>query len=680
MLSDLNPQQKEAVTHKEGPLLVFAGAGSGKTRVITHRIAWLIDEGAVKPGSILAVTFTRKAAGEMKERVAKLLSKADRRSIRPYIGTFHSFGALMLRRDGDVLGMPPGFSIFDPDDVLHVIKQIMDDENIDRKQYNPANIRANISSAKNEMVTPDEYVQFVQGPFDEVVAQVYPEYESRLREQVAVDFDDLQILPLKMLQENKEVRDMYNRQYQYLLVDEYQDTNMVQYQLVKLLAGKEKNVCVVGDDDQGIYSWRGATIKNILSFERDFPGAAVIHLERNYRSSANILHAAQAVITNNSERALKELWTEEKGGESICLYEAKNDKDEASYVADSIQEHQLSGGSLDDVGILYRINAQSRVLEEELLRRAIPYRLVGGVRFYERQEIKDMLAYLRFFANPQDETSFLRIVNVPPRKIGKKSLEELKHYAKVLSGGVMNLGQIVLVAWGLTSERTLWENYFPGEELSEEQAKEILNKPEFAEFSDKYKHIISVFGQLYEAGKRMNVREFLDEIIERVSYENWIDDGTPQAEARKENLYELKVVADQHKSLGPRDSQLAFLEDVALVEQEREGSAGNGAGNGGNGQDGVTLMTLHAAKGLEFDVVFIAGLEEGLFPHVRSFTNPSELEEERRLCYVGITRAKKKLHLSFAENRKMYGGLADRIPSRFIAEIPDGLMEFTSWT
>ena len=674
MFDDLNPQQKEAVTHKEGPILIFAGAGSGKTRVITHRIAWLIHEGSVPAENILAVTFTKKAAGEMKERVRILLSGTQYSGL-PYIGTFHAFGALILRKDGLKLGIPSGFSIFDPDDGLHLVKQIMDDVNIDKRQFNPSIILNNISSAKNEMISPEEYVKFITGPFEEVVADVYKGYEMELREQGAVDFDDLQILPLKLLREHPDVQQKYHERYPHILIDEYQDTNMVQYNLVKCLTGPKKNVCVVGDDDQGIYSWRGATIKNILSFERDFPGAKVVRLEKNYRSTSNILQAAQSVIQNNSERAKKDLWTDAPHGELISVYEAKSDRDEASYVADRIQEHVRSGGKLDDIGILYRINAQSRALEEDFLRRAIPYRLVGGVRFYERREIKDMLAYLRFLANSQDELSFLRIINVPPRKIGTKSIDGLRKAAREVSGDTLNAGQLFLVLWGMTNNVENWKEYLGGLEIEEALIRKFEESEEIAKIRDSFKETISLFGKLYEASHELPARKLIDEIIESTGYEDWIDDGTEEAESRLENLYELKTVADKHTELGPRDSLLAFLEDVALVEQEQESAAMTENGD----KEGVTLMTLHAAKGLEFDVVFMVGMEEGLFPHSRSFTSPAELEEERRLCYVGITRARKKLYLTFAENRKTYGGISDRIPSRFIAEVPSELTEFRAW-
>lgn len=674
MLKDLNPQQQEAVSHTTGPLLIFAGAGSGKTRVITYRIAYLIDQGIVPAEGILAMTFTKKAAGEMKDRVRKLLGQKPYAGL-PFIGTFHSFGALMLRKEGAHIGIPPGFSIYDPDDGLHLVKQIMDDLNIDKKQFNPSVILNNISSSKNEMISPTEYLKFVTGVFEEMMAKVYKGYEDGLREQGAVDFDDLQILPLKLLQENQEIQNKYHERYPHILVDEYQDTNMVQYNLVKCLAGLEKNVCVVGDDDQGIYSWRGATIKNILSFERDFPGAKVVRLEKNYRSTSNILQAAQSVITNNSERAKKDLWTDAAHGELISIYEAKSDRDEASYVAERINEYTRDGGHLNDIGILYRINAQSRALEEEFLRRAIPYRLVGGVRFYERREIKDMLAYLRFLANPQDELSFLRVINVPPRKIGKKSIDELRKKAKQVSNGTLNAGELFLVLWGMTKDVDDWTKYLGGLEIDEKLIELLKEDEEVKKLQESYKNSISLFGRLYEMSHEIPIRQLLDEIIESISYEDWIDDGTEQAESRMENLYELKTVAEKHQELGPRDSLLAFLEDVALVEQEQESADLNEHVE----KDGVTLMTLHAAKGLEFDVVFMVGMEEGLFPHSRSFTSPAELEEERRLCYVGITRAKKKLYLTFAENRKTYGGLSDRIPSRFISEVPTDLTEFRAW-
>lgn len=679
MLDNLNPQQKEAVLHNGGPLLIFAGAGSGKTRVITYRIARLISEGIVEPENILAVTFTRKAAGEMKERVLSLLRTQGKGpkvksksgfSRLPFIGTFHSFGALILRKEGRNLGIPVGFSIYDTDDSVHLIKTIMDELNIDKKQFNPNNIKSYISSAKNEMISPKDYPKYAQDPFGEIVAEIYPKYEDKLREQGAVDFDDLQILPLKLFSENKQILKKYNDQYKYILVDEYQDTNTVQYRLVKLLSGKNKNICVVGDDDQGIYSWRGATIKNILSFERDFPGAKIVKLEKNYRSTKNILHAAQSVILHNNERAEKELWTESETGDEILMYEAATERKEAKYVIDKIKELKKEGFEYSEMAILYRTNAQSRAFEEELIRNAVPYKLVGGVRFYERKEIKDIMACLRFLANPQDDLSFFRVINVPPRKIGDKSVSDIKEFTAEVSDGKVGAGLLMLIIWGSLSGVKKWKEYLPGIEVPDSLISK-LESPEVKEFSESYAKIISLFGKLYEVSMKENVRILIDEILDATKYESWIDDGTPQAQSRKENIFELKVVAERYVSQGPRDSLLALLADVALVEQDFEYEEGTE-------YDALTLMTLHTAKGLEFDVVFMVGMEEGLFPHSLSFTSPSELEEERRLCYVGITRARKRLFLTFADSRKTYGGLSERIPSRFISEIPMDIVHFVS--
>lgn len=675
MLDLLNDQQKEAVLHKNGPLLIFAGAGSGKTRVITFRIAKLILDKATEPEEILAVTFTRKAAGEMKDRVKQLLRKYSSNKFSgrlPFIGTFHSFGAQMLRKEGKLIGIPYGFSIYDPDDVIHLIKQIMDEENIDKKQFNPRNVAGLISSAKNERVGSDEYKSFVRGPFEEVVAEIYPKYEAYLREQNAVDFDDLQILPLKILEEHPDVRNKYQDKYKYILVDEYQDTNMVQYHFIKNLVNSRKNICVVGDDDQGIYSWRGATIKNILSFEKDFPGAKVVKLEKNYRSTKNILHAAQSVISQNSQRAQKDLWTDSDRGAKVDLYQAKTGKDEAQYVIDGIKDSQMDGTSLSDICVLYRTNAQSRVLEELLIHSAIPYRLVGGVRFYERREIKDLLAYLRFFGNPMDEVSFERIINVPSRKIGEKTLADLKSFASRFAGGKYNLGTLLLLVWASQNNVKDFEKFIPTLKVVTD-LDEKLQTDDIKNFYDKNKDLIDLFGGLYDVSRNVVARSLIDEILYETKYEKFIDDGTEQAEARKENIHELKVVSDKYSKLGPRDSLLEFLSDVALVEQDSK------HGSGASNESMVTLMTLHSAKGLEFDHIFMVGMEEGLFPHVRSFTSPSELEEERRLCYVGITRAKKKLHISYAESRNTYGGFSERIPSRFISEIPPDLVDFSSW-
>lgn len=677
MADELNPQQKEAVNHDKGPLLIFAGAGSGKTRVITHRIARLISDGVVEPENILAVTFTRKAAGEMKERVRKLLSSQSKSldkkfaSRLPYIGTFHSFGATILRHEGHLIGLPRGFSIYDSDDSVHLIKGILDELNIDKKQFNPSRIHNLISSAKNELIGPKEYPKFARGPFEEVVAEVYPKYESGLRSQAAVDFDDLQILPLQLFTTYKDVLEKYNKLYKYILVDEYQDTNMIQYKLIKLLAGKDKNLCVVGDDDQGIYSWRGATIKNILSFERDFPNAKIVKLEKNYRSTKNILDAAHSVIERNNERAEKKLWTDRDGGERLVVFEGRHEREEAKYIIEKIKELEGQGVSLSEMCILYRTNAQSRVFEEELLRSAVPYKLVGGVRFYERREIKDMLAYLRFLANPQDELSFMRVINVPPRKLGDKSIERIKELASDLGGSDIGAGLLVLIAWGDVSNVKDWKKYLPMVDLDDKKIKNIVENSKFTDFKEEFSNLISLFGKLYELASKETVRILIDEILEQTKYEDWINDGTPQAQSRMENLFELKVVAEKHSPLGPKDSLLAFLEDVSLVEQDLDEDSQKE-------DDAVTLMTMHSAKGLEFDSIFMVGMEEGLFPHSLSFTSPSELEEERRLCYVGITRAKKYLYLTFADTRKTYGGLTDRIPSRFISEIPMELVKFIS--
>ncbi len=675
MLDSLNDAQKEAVLHNSGPLLIFAGAGSGKTRVITYRIARLIIEGIAQPENILAVTFTRKAAGEMKERVRTLITEAAKANGKPasrlpYVGTFHSFGAQMLRKDGQHIGLSPSFSIYDPDDCEHIIKEILDDMNLDKKQFNPKNIHNSISSAKNELIGPKEYVKFAHGPFDEVVAEIYPKYEESLRSQDAVDFDDLQIIPLRMLTEVPEMREKYQTMYKHILIDEYQDTNEVQYRLVKSLVGKDRNIVVVGDDDQGIYSWRGATIKNILSFERDFPGAKIVKLEKNYRSTRNILMAASSVISRNNERASKELWTDASHGDKISIYEAKNDRDEARYVVEQIKDSQRAGVKLSDIAVLYRINAQSRVIEEELLRYAVPYKLIGGVRFYERREIKDMLAYLRFLANPLDELSFFRVVNIPPRKIGEKTIQKIRTLAKSVTNGKCTAGLLSLICWGELGEVKNWGEYLPGLNITTEDVEAFTKAEDYAEFKKETSRLVSIFGKLYETSLHCNVRSLIDEILEETNYEDWIDDGTPQAESRIENLFELKVVAERYREQGPRDSLLAFLSDVALVEQDENPKGEK------NEEDSITLMTLHSAKGLEFDTVFMTGMEEGLFPHSRSFSSPAELEEERRLCYVGITRAKKKLYLSFADSRMTYGGVSDKIPSRFIAEIPSDLVDF----
>jgi DNA helicase-2/ATP-dependent DNA helicase PcrA len=676
VLKDLNNQQKKAVSHDDGPLLVFAGAGSGKTRVITYRIARLIYDAVVPPQNILAVTFTRKAAGEMKERVSKLLRDQSLETdfaypgTLPYIGTFHSFGALVLRKECDEVGLPVGFSIYDPNDCDRLIKNIMEELNIDKKQFNPKRIKGMISTAKNDLIGPKEYQKFVDGPMEEIVANIYPQYQDNLRARGAVDFDDLQILPLKMFMAKKPILEKYQEQYKQILVDEYQDTNLIQYKLVKLLAGSHNNICVVGDDDQGIYSWRGATIKNILSFERDFPDAEVVKLEKNYRSTKTILQAAYAVIKNNNQRAEKELWTDSGNGEKISLFEARGEKEEADFVVKRIQKLQRQGIELSDMCILYRTNSQSRPFEEMLIRKSLAYRLIGGTRFYERREIKDILAYLRFLANPLDELSFLRIVNVPSRRIGPKSIEEIKAVASKYGGEDVHGGVLLLIIWGIMGDVQDWDKYLPLIEIDEETIKSIKKSPVVAEFKQDYKELISLFGKLYDLSKNENVGVLINEILDRTKYEKWIDDDSPQAEDRKENIFELKVVADKYADQGPRDSLIEFLENVSLVENDI---------NPEENEAGVTLMTLHSAKGLEFEVVFMVGMEEGLFPHSMSFTSPSELEEERRLCYVGITRAETKLYLTFANNRRTYKGFSERVPSRFISEIPEDMIEIENY-
>ncbi|MBN1618619.1 UvrD-helicase domain-containing protein [Candidatus Dojkabacteria bacterium] len=670
--------------HNNGPLLVFAGAGSGKTRVITYRIARLIKDHICEPENILAITFTRKAAGEMKDRVKSILAKLAEQSKdfayprSPLISTFHAFGAYILRKDGHYIGIDRNFSIFDPNDTEVLIKQIMDELNIDKKQFNPANIRYSISSSKNEMIDPKQFKQFVQSSFDEVVASVYPKYEEQLREQGAVDFDDLQILPLVLFKENPTVLERYNNQFKYILVDEYQDTNEVQYRLVKYLAGKNNNLCVVGDDDQGIYRWRGATIKNILSFEKDFKGTVVVKLEKNYRSTQNILDSAYAIVHKNNERVEKKLWTDSEKGSPIHVYEAKRDFDEAKFVIDKILDlsdinNNENSVRLKDIAILYRTNAQSRIFEEELLKNAIPYRLVGGLRFYERREIKDLLAYLRFLANPRDEVSFQRIINTPPRKIGIKSILSMNHFVKKTFNGRINLGLFLIIAWKVTDKSSDWKKEFSTYDIDDFIINLIKTDDQCKAFIERYAELVSLFGKLWDFSMKNNVRLLLDEVLSQVKYIDWIDDGSDDAVARKENIFELKVIADRYSDYKSRDSLLSFLADIALVEQDQISDKDV------DENDMVTLMTLHSAKGLEFDTVFIVGMEEGLFPHSLSFASVSDLEEERRLCYVGITRAKKRLYLTFAGNRKTYTGLTDRIPSRFISELPEELVKFDSW-
>ena len=630
ILDSLNPPQREAVTHGDGPMLVFAGAGSGKTRVLTHRIAYLIDVKGVNPYNILAVTFTNKAAREMKERVVALAGKLGELVM---IGTFHAFCARLLRREADLFH-PPNFTIYDADDQRALVKQAMEQLEISTTRTNPAAILGAISDAKNELIGPGQYKD--QNYFQELVRRVYPVYQDLLRQNSALDFDDLIMETVEYLQDHPDRLEHYASRFQHILVDEYQDTNHAQYVLVNLLASRHRNVFVVGDDDQSVYSWRGADIRNILEFERDYPDVREIKLEQNYRSTQTILDAAHGVISQNVGRKPKQLWTENETGPQIHLFHAYNEEEEASFVTNEIGR-LVAGGEVTagDCAVMYRTNAQSRALEEAFIRANLPYILVGGTRFYERKEIKDVVAYLRLLANPNDGLTLRRIINVPPRKIGATSVQLLRRWAR-------ENGQPLLAAL--------------------ERAGDIEGLAPAAQRA--LSNFAAMIGELREAATRLTVLELLDEVVQRVRYQDYIQDDSEQGEERWSNILELRTVARDYADEPPDDGLRSFLENVSLLGETDEMV---------DDRPSVTLMTLHAAKGLEFRVVFLVGVEENLFPHSRSLYDPKQMEEERRLCYVGITRAKERLYLVHAARRTYFGNTMVNAPSRFLTDIPDHL-------
>ncbi|MFT4401958.1 DNA helicase PcrA [Bacillus sp. SW14] len=641
LLRGLNPVQQEAVKTTDGPLLLMAGAGSGKTRVLTHRIAFLMAEKHVAPWNILAITFTNKAAREMKERVESILGPgAD----DIWISTFHSMCVRILRRDIDRIGINRNFSILDTADQLSVIKGILKERNLDPKKFDPRSILGTISGAKNELTEPEEFSKVAGGYYDQMVSDVYADYQKKLLKNQSLDFDDLIMTTIKLFDRVPEVLEFYQRKFQYIHVDEYQDTNRAQYMLVKQLAERFQNLCVVGDSDQSIYRWRGADIANILSFEKDYPNASVILLEQNYRSTKRILSAANEVIKNNSNRKPKNLWTENDDGVKIAYYRGDNEFGEGQFVAGKIYQLHSSGKrKLSDIAILYRTNAQSRVIEETLLKAGLNYNIVGGTKFYDRKEIKDILAYLRLVSNPDDDISFTRIVNVPKRGVGATSLEKIASYA------AMN---------GLS--------FF-----------QAIQQVDFIGVSAKAANALDSFRQMIENLTNMqdylSITELTEEILDKTEYREMLKaEKSIEAQSRLENIDEFLSVTKNFEQKSEDKTLVAFLTDLALIadidqlDQKEEESGG---------KDAITLMTLHAAKGLEFPVVFLMGLEEGVFPHSRSLMEEAEMEEERRLAYVGITRAEQELYLTNAKMRTLFGRTNMNPESRFIAEIPDDLLE-----
>ena len=662
ILEGLNPEQKKAVLCTEGPLLVFAGAGSGKTRVITNRIAYLIIGKNVNPENIMAVTFTKKAAGEMQERVTSLLDELNYSNKGlPTIGTFHSIGAMMLRANAKEIGLTRNFSIYDSDDSENVIKEILNEMKIDTKQIRPESIAHFIDTAKNEMISPEQFGYHYSGYIEDIASEIYPEYQKRLLAQNSVDFSDLLYLTVKLLEENEVVRKKYQELYRYILIDEYQDTNNAQYQFAKIISDKHKNICVVGDDDQGIYAWRGANIKNIQSFEDDFDGVSVIKLEQNYRSTKNVIEAAVNVIKQNNSRVDKVLWTDNNEGEKITIYQALDQEDEALYVMQQVKNLQQQMIPLKNIAVLYRTNYQSRAIEEALLKSGLPYKLVGGFRFYERKEIKDIISYLRFCFNLKDELSLNRIINIPSRKMGPKAIADIHSLAKDIG---VTIGELVALAYTVVNP-----------ELNDEI---LIGKKKIEEIAsakdrwEKYTGVINLFGNLYFTAQKETLLETIENVLKNTKYIESFDDGSEPAEMQKENIQELKNVGSLYSNKYGAKSLEIFLNEVNLIEQEQ-----------GKNQDGtnnyLNLMTLHSSKGLEFDYVFMIGMEEGLLPHSRAFVDEGELEEERRLCYVGITRAKQKLFMTFAESRQTREGYTSQIPSRFLGEIPQEICEYYSY-
>ena len=632
----LNPQQAEAVINTEGPMLIMAGAGSGKTKVLTCRVANLLQKG-VRPYRILAITFTNKAAAEMRERVNNMSGPAAK-DVRLF--TFHAFCARFLRMEIDKLpGYGGNFAIYDTADSQNLIKQILKEMNLDDKRFQPSGILSRISNAKNALQDAASFARQAGDFYEQKVADIYSRYEQKLQLNNALDFDDLLMLSIKLLQENKEVREKYQDRFDYLLVDEYQDTNHAQYLLTKFLAAKHRNICVVGDADQSIYGWRGADIQNILDFEKDYPDAKVIKLEQNYRSTQIILDAANAVIENNTGRKPKNLWTENKSGADIIYFQAVDERDEARFVIEQLQNLQRTENKkLGDMAILYRTNTQSRIFEEMLIKSGISYNMVGGLKFYERKEIKDIIAYLRVIFNPADSLSLLRIINVPKRGIGDASLAKIQAYAAANNVSLFEAVSNAAAIDGLSSR-----------------------------FVSKLDDLAGIIFELMNLANEAPVEDLIDRVLRDTGYlEELENERTPQAQSRIDNLHELISVAQEFAASEEENNLENFLAHVALVSDIDDTELG---------EDAITLMTLHSSKGLEFPVVFLVGMEEGLFPHARTLMDETEIEEERRLCYVGITRAKEKLFLSSTKMRTIYGNTVTYPPSRFLQEIPARLVK-----
>jgi len=666
ILKNLNSEQQKAITTTEGPVLIIAGPGSGKTKVLTHRVAYLIRKKQIGAHNILAVTFTNKAAQEMKNRIKDLLAETENNiqySISntpptsslgknfptsnfqfPIIGTFHSLCVGILRREIEKIDFKKNFVIYDDSDQLSLVKKIMAELNISAERFNPLGTLSQISKAKNELISAEKYAAQAEGYFEETVVKIYKIYEQRLKDSNALDFDDLIMKTIQIFREHPAVLEKYQKRFKYVLVDEYQDTNHAQYTLVNLISRAHNNICVVGDDWQSIYRWRGADIRNILEFEKDYPDAKVFLLEQNYRSTQKILDAAASIINKNINRKEKKLWTEKNIGHPITIYEAQNERGEANFVLTEIAKlQQQLKLKLNDFAVLYRTNAQSRALEEECLKFEAPYRIIGGIKFYARAEIKDILAYLQLIQNPNDLISLERVINTPPRGIGKVTFEKVSKLARKLKKDSI---EIILPS---SSEKLELHN-------SIDKNKTI-----------KLKNFAKTIKKCQEASYQKPISDLLKFILEEIDYQKYLRDGTEEGERRWENVKELFSVTEKYDSLPPRKGLEKFLEEVALI---------TGLDQIDEKQDAISLMTLHSAKGLEYHTVFIIGLEEGLLPHSRSNLDSAEMEEERRLCYVGITRAKEKVYLTFTRARKLYGSIQANTPSRFLNDIPEELVEF----
>ena len=645
ILEGLNRAQREAVEAIEGPLLILAGPGSGKTRVITHRVAYLVKVCGVSPHRIMAVTFTNKAAREMKERLYHLLGKTvDSLTL----GTFHAICARILRVDGEPVGLDRNLVIYDDDDQVGLVKRAMQEVGVDPKSFAPRSVLSSISGAKSQIMGVEEHAHHISTYFDEVVHRVYQRYQGLLQDNNGVDFDDLLLKTVQLLRDHSEVREKYASRYVHLLVDEFQDTNLAQYALVKQLASRHRNICVVGDPDQSIYSWRYADIRNILNFEKDYQDAKIVLLEQNYRSTQTILEGAHSVISANQQRKEKSLWTENGEGTPITMAEAYSEQEEAQIVSKELERLVREGHhQLGDCAVMYRTNAQSRAIEEAFLRYGISYKLVGGTRFYGRREVKDIIAYLRLIHNPFDSVSLMRVINVPGRGIGQRTTDELLRWSQEL--GVPPYAALQLVAGG------------KGEEGENQPSHDHPFSPRLAYALTNF---LTLLNNLVDQGQELDVVKLIDLVAERTGYRSYLLEGSENGEERWENVMELRSVASEYRHMPPEEGLASLLEGVALVSDVDDLE---------EKPDSVVLITLHQAKGLEFPVVFIVGMEEGILPHIRSFDDPAQMEEERRLCYVGMTRAKERLYLVRAFRRMLMGSSTVNPPSRFLEDIPSHL-------